>query len=224
MNLKTDDLLNNNRYRIQRVPSDKGGMGVIYLASDHSLGDTVVVKQSRFSGVESLRDSRHHRHLTEAELQNEITALQKDFEREAKLLSRLRHNALPRVRDYFKTDTGAQFLVMELIPGPDLEEFLQTARSSLTQALQWADQLLDALHYLHTQFEKPIIHRDIKPQNLKLMPNGQIVLLDFGLAKGAPSGMSIPPVSAPGNSPAYSPLEQIEEQGTDRAAICTRWP
>src|SRR5262249_47414999 len=85
----------------------------------------------------------------------------------------------------------------------------------LDLALDWADQLLDALNYLHTQFDAPIIHSDIKPQNLKLMPNGQIILLDFGLAKGARAGMSVVE-SVWGGTPEYAPLEQIDEDENER--------
>jgi eukaryotic-like serine/threonine-protein kinase len=198
-----------------RLLSDAGGMGVVYEATDCNLGDQVVVKQSRFNTIEALRLHPNYRGLTDAQLQEEVNALHKDFEREAKLLSRLRHNALPRVRDYFKTVQDEQFLVMEFIPGEDLEEVLKKKRPSVEQVLGWAEQILDALHYLHTAFADPVIHRDIKPKNLMLMPSGQIVLLDFGLAKGAPTGMSVPGVSVPGSSPIYSPLEQHEGHGTD---------
>jgi eukaryotic-like serine/threonine-protein kinase len=215
MSLKAGELLNNERYQILRLLSDAGGMGVVYEGLDCNLDDKVVVKQSRFNTVESLRHHPNYCALTETQLQEEIIALRKDFEREAKMLSRLRHSALPRVRDYFKTIQGEQFLVMELIPGEDLEELLQKKRPAPEQVLDWAQQILEALHYLHTAFDEPIMHRDIKPKNLMLMPSGQIVLLDFGLAKGAPTGMSVSGVSVPGSSPIYSPLEQIEGNGTD---------
>jgi serine/threonine protein kinase len=79
----------------------------------------------------------------------------------------------------------------------------------------WADQLLDALIYLHAH-ERQIIHRDIKPHNLKIMPNGRIVLLDFGLAKtqAADSTNCSSGVSVFGYTPRYAPLEQIQDLGT----------
>jgi serine/threonine protein kinase len=84
------------------------------------------------------------------------------------------------------------------------------------QVLTWGDQLLDALDYLHTQ-DPQIIHRDIKPQNLKLTGRGQIILLDFGLAKGQTGGVSVVTTSASifGYTPNYAPLEQIQGLGTD---------
>ncbi|MDQ3472805.1 MAG: serine/threonine protein kinase, partial [Acidobacteriota bacterium] len=82
--------------------------------------------------------------------------------------------------------------------------------------MNWADQLLDALDYLHTQ-DPPIIHRDIKPQNLKVTARGQMILLDFGLAKGQASEISRVTTSASifGYTPNYAPLEQIQGLGTD---------
>ena len=86
----------------------------------------------------------------------------------------------------------------------------------LVQVLSWADQLLDALDYLHTQ-DPQIVHRDIKPQNLKLTSRGQIILLDFGLAKGQVGEISRVTTSASifGYTPNYAPLEQIQGLGTD---------
>ena len=82
--------------------------------------------------------------------------------------------------------------------------------------MTWADQLLDALDYLHTQ-DPQIVHRDIKPQNLKLTPRGQIILLDFGLAKGQAGDISRVTTAASifGYTPNYAPLEQIQGLGTD---------
>jgi serine/threonine protein kinase len=191
--LASDTLLQ-NRYLVVR-PIGKGGMGAVYLAKDQRLRSTVALKETFF----------------------EDAALLKAFEREAALLANLRHSALPRVIDHFTEDKG-QFLVMEFIPGEDLEEMLKVKGGAFspTEVLGWADQLLDALDYLHTQ-EPQIIHRDIKPQNMKLTARGQIILLDFGLAKGTAGEMSkvAGTGSIMGYTPTYAPLEQIHSTGTD---------
>src|SRR5436189_847775 len=182
------------RYRIVRQLG-QGGMGAVHEAIDERL-DTVVALKETFFVDEKLR---------------------KQFEREARLLARLHHPALPRVSDHFNEGDG-QFLVMQYIAGEDLSELLaaRNAPFSESEVVRWADQLCDALDYLHTQ-DPQIIHRDIKPQNLKLTARGQIVLLDFGLAKGQASEVSRITTSASifGYTPNYAPLEQIQGLGTD---------
>ncbi|HEX5602270.1 MAG TPA: protein kinase [Pyrinomonadaceae bacterium] len=107
---------------------------------------------------------------------------------------------------------------MQFIPGDDLSEMMTRKRGPfpVDQVLTWADQLLDALDYLHTQ-DPQIVHRDIKPQNLKLTSRGQIILLDFGLAKGQAGEISRVTTAASifGYTPNYAPLEQIQGLGTD---------
>lgn len=170
-------------------------MGTVYEAADERLDTVVALKESHFT--EEL--------------------LRKQFVREARLLARLRHPAMTRVIDSF-TEGDAQFLVMDFIAGEDLWERLQRNGGSfpLHNVLTWADQLLDALDYLHHQ-EPPIIHRDIKPHNLKLSEAGQIILLDFGLAKGTAGQLShrTTPDSVFGYTLNYAPLEQIQGTGTD---------
>ncbi len=174
----------------------QGGMGAVYLATDMRFGATVALKQTLVSGE----------------------VLAKAFEREARLLNKLRHAALPVVIDYFAERDG-QFLVMQFIPGEDFGALL-TARAGafpVRDVLVWADSLLDALDYLHTQ-DPPVVHRDIKPQNLKLTPRGEIVLLDFGLAKGAPIDLAkaaATGTSVFGYTPHYAPFEQVKGSGTD---------
>ncbi len=183
-----------NRYRIIRLLG-QGGMGAVYEAMDERLDTTVALKETLFA------DER----------------LRKQFEREARLLARMHHPALPRVSDHFAEADG-QFLVMQFIPGDDLSQMMARKQGPFPpdQVLTWGDQLLDALDYLHTQ-DPQIIHRDIKPQNLKLTGRGQVILLDFGLAKGQTGGVSVVTTSASifGYTPNYAPLEQIQGQGTD---------
>ena len=188
--------LQQGRYQIVG-PIKAGGMGAIYQANAIHLRCTVALKESLVSYDESLRRA---------------------FEREAHLLASLRHSVLPRVIDHF-TESNGHFLVMDFIPGDDLAALLEKndyRPFSVNLVLQWADQLLDALNYLHTR-QPVVIHRDIKPQNIKLTEQGQIVLLDFGLAKGTPTQMSraTGDSSVQGYTPHYAPLEQITGKGTD---------
>jgi serine/threonine protein kinase len=182
------------RYRIVRQLG-QGGMGAVYEAVDERLDTIVALKETLFADEK----------------------LRKQFEREARLLARLHHPALPRVSDHFNEGDG-QFLVMQYIAGDDLSEMLSARTSPFPQedVVRWADQLCDALDYLHTQ-DPQIIHRDIKPQNLKLTGRGQIVLLDFGLAKGSAGQLTAVTTSASifGYTPNYAPLEQVQGMGTD---------
>ena len=182
------------RYRIVRQLG-QGGMGAVYEAVDERLDTVVALKETLFT-EEKLR---------------------KQFEREARLLARLHHPALTRVSDHFNEGEG-QFLVMQYIAGEDLAEMLIQRNGPFPQdeVIRWADQLCDALDYLHTQ-DPQIIHRDIKPQNLKLTARGQVVLLDFGLAKGSVGQLTAVTTSASifGYTPNYAPLEQVQGMGTD---------
>ncbi|MDT5062925.1 MAG: eukaryotic-like serine/threonine-protein kinase [Acidobacteriota bacterium] len=182
-----------NRYLIVRSIGH-GGMGAVYLARDERLGNTVALKETFFT------DER----------------LRKAFEREARLLAHLRHPALPKVTDHFDED-GGQFIVMEFISGDDLEILLAQRGQAfpVEQVLAWGDELLKALDYLHKQ-DPPILHRDIKPANLKLTPEGEIILLDFGLAKGTAGQTSSVMTSKSifGFTPNFAPLEQIQGTGT----------
>ncbi len=182
------------RYRIDKKIG-QGGMGAVYVATDERFGSTVAIKETL-----CMDDS-----------------FRKAIEREARLLNSLKHSALPRVSDHFE-ESDSQFLVMEYIPGDDVGSMLDPEKQAFTveQVQKWADQLLDALDYLHNQ-EMPVIHRDIKPQNLKVTPRGDIILLDFGLAKGNPTdaGHATAAKSIFGYSRNYASLEQIQGTGTD---------
>src|SRR5215204_557383 len=169
----------------------EGGMGAVYRAVDQKFGSLVAIKETFYGDAE----------LGEA------------FEREARLLNGLHHPIFPHVSDHF-TENGGHFLVMEYIEGEDLSELIKRGeRFPFDTVMNWTLDLLDGLDYLHSQ-DPPIVHRDIKPNNLKLTSRGNIVLLDFGMAKETVSntqGMR----SVFGYSRRYSPLEQIEGTGTD---------
>jgi len=187
------DTILQSRYRVIRHLGS-GGMGAVYEAIDLRLGHTVALKQALTSDEE----------------------LWRQFEREARLMAGLNHPVLPRVSDYF-TEGHRAFFVMQFVEGQDLAEIIAQQPGPFPRhaVVAWADQLLDALIYLHSR-ERQVIHRDIKPHNLKVTPTGKIVLLDFGLAKTqiANSANALSSISVFGYTPRYAPLEQIQDLGT----------
>ncbi len=149
-----------NRYYIEALLG-QGGMGAVYRAVDQNLNLRVAVKENLDASP----------------------GAQKQFGVEASLLARLSHPNLPRVTDHFFIPNQGQYLVMDYIEGEDLDEMVK--RLGVVQeewAVSWLRQVCDALSYLHRQ-SPPIIHRDIKPGNIRVTPNGQAFLVDFGIAK-----------------------------------------
>ena len=169
------------QYRIVRVIG-YGGFGAVYEAEDtHAPGTHVALKES-FDPVGM------------TSFQGEFAALQ-----------RIQHPHLPRYEAMF-VEQGNGYLVMELIPGQNLEDVQNAANGPLpeTQVLGFALQLCEVLGYLHRQ-NPPILHRDIKPANIRLTPGGLIKLVDFGLFK---QGTDTTKLSRVGWTPAYAPVEQ----------------
>ncbi len=162
------------RYRIVRTIGS-GGMGTVYLAEDTRLGGRLcAVKEHRPDPTLDLVD---------------LAKLRRQFEqREVRILAELDHPNLPKVFDYF-TEDGNDYLVMEYVAGDnlhiELSRHVQDHGEPLPEkvVLIWSDQVLDALHYLHTLPSGAIIHRDLKPANIILTTGGRIKVVDFGLAK-----------------------------------------
>src|SRR5260221_7194577 len=176
-------------------------MGSIYQAEDARLeGRVTAIKQIGTDPNDSPADV-------------EQTRLQ--FHREANTLARLDHPNLPKVSDYF-TENGNDYLVMDFVPGSDLRQIIDAAlrRNEFLpekQVLGWAEQIANGLAYLHGQ-EPSVLHRDIKPGNIKLMPTGTIKLVDFGLVKIMSPDQTRTITIVQGRGTAfYTPLEQYGE-------------
>ena len=139
-----------------------GGMGEVYKARDSKLGRDVALKIVRSSL------SADPEHLTR-------------LRREAHILASLNHPHIATVHDLGDVD-GVTFLIMELVPGETLLERLRMGRLPVPEALRICSQVAAALEAAH---ERGVIHRDLKPGNIKITPDGVVKVLDFGLAKAA---------------------------------------
>src|ERR1700690_2354046 len=190
MTLERGTLLH-KRYRIVEILG-QGGMGSVYRAVDENLGTDVALKENLFTTDEYARQ----------------------FRLEAVILANLRHPNLPRVSDHFAVGDQGQYLVMDFIEGEDLRQRMERM-GTITEddAVMVGAAMCDALMYLHTR--KPsILHRDIKPGNVKITPDGHIYLVDFGLAK-LMQGTQATTTGARAMTPGYSPPEQYGTARTD---------
>ncbi len=171
----------NNRYVIDEEIGSGGG-GIVYRAYDENLQKIVVVKQIK-DNIKSLDASRG----------------------EADILKNLKHPHLPQVSDFFEDEHGELYTVIEFIKGRNLSEIIdEQGRIEKAQALRWAEQLADVVAYLHSQ-KPPIIHSDIKPDNIIInTETGDLCLIDFNISLAIDKGEGL----TIGNSPGYSPPEQ----------------
>jgi len=153
-----------------------GGMSVVYRGRDLRFKDVV-----RPCAIKEMFQSAPDSNTRLLNLKN--------FERESGLLATLQHPAIPKVYDFFE-ENGRFYLILELIPGKDLETVLDEAGGPLVEdrVARWAVQICDVLQYLHTRAPEPIVFRDMKPSNVMVTPDERIVLIDFGIARNLNRG------------------------------------
>lgn len=142
----------------------QGGMSVVYLAMDNRLNKQWAVKEVRKDGVK------------------DFEVVKQGLMVETNMLKKLSHPNLPRIVDIIETSETI-FVVMDYIEGRPLSSLLNEFGAQPQESvIEWAKQLCDVLQYLHTR-TPPIIYRDMKPANVMLKPDGNLTLIDFGIAR-----------------------------------------
>ena len=177
----------------------RGGMSIVYLAMDKHLNKQWAVKEIRKRGKDK----------NDTVVVNSLLA-------EANLMKRLDHPALPRIVDII--DEGYTiFIIMDYIEGESLDKVLNAYGTQPEElVIGWAKQLCDALGYLHSQ-KPPIIYRDMKPANVMLKPEGNIKIIDFGIAREYKE-QSLADTTVLGTK-GYAPPEQYSGQTDGRSDI-----
>jgi HAMP domain-containing protein len=182
------------RYSIGDVLGE-GGTGVIYKAVDNELGEVIAIKTLRPGLVAA-----------------DPTALER-LKSEIRLARRLSHRNVVRIHDFGELD-GIHFITMELVNGTSITQLIQRqGRIPIAGTLSIARQLCRALQAAH---EEGIIHRDIKPHNLMLQPDGVLKVMDFGVARlvrRASAGLT--QVGMVVGTPEYMAPEQLLDEDVD---------
>jgi len=175
----------------------RGGMGIVYKGRDTRLDRVVAIKAMP---GHLLDDSDARRR----------------FQREAKLLASLSHPNIGAIHDILEQGEGRTYLVLEYIPGETLTERLAREPLGWKEALSIGRQISEAVWAAH---EAGVVHRDLKPGNIKITPDGRVKVLDFGIAKTlAEEGQTAETVTKPGRligTPAYMSPEQARAQEVD---------
>jgi serine/threonine protein kinase len=193
---ESQEIVVNKRYIIKEKLGE-GGMGQVYLAFDKELKRTIALKEA-FESTDS--------------------EVLKIAEKEAQTLANLKHTNLPIVYDYF-VENNKQYIVMEYISGKNLHEIMQENPAFFTDEknAEIMKTMLDVLEFLHNH-QPPIVHRDIKPLNIKIAENGVLYLLDFGLVKNSILKGNTTLSKFFGFSENFSPLEQKSGEITSKEA------
>ncbi len=159
-----------SRYQITE-PIGVGGMSVVYRGRDLRFKDVV-----RYCAIKEMAQSAPDSNTRLLNLKN--------FEREAGLLATLQHPAIPKVYDFFD-EHNRVYLVLEMVPGRDLEAALEVTKGFLDEVrvARWGIQICDVLTYLHNHKPETIVFRDMKPSNVMVTEQDRIVLIDFGIAR-----------------------------------------
>ena len=209
MTLQQDYTLQDGKYRILKALG-QGGFGITYLAIQVRLDRKVAIKEFFMKNFCERNETTSQVTLGTAGSRETVNSCREKFLKEAKHIANLNHPNIIRIIDDFD-ENSTSYYVMEYIEGGSLENKLGTTGLSMSDATRYILQVAETLKYIH---KKNIAHLDIKPSNIMLNGNDEIVLIDFGVSKqydfSTGEQTSVFPVAI---SSGYTPLEQYDPNG-----------
>ena len=208
MTLQQDYTLQDGNYRILKVLG-QGGFGITYLAIQVRLDRKVAIKEFFMKDFCERNETTRQVTLGTAGSRETVNSCRMKFLKEAKHIAKLDHPNIIRIIDVFD-ENSTSYYVMEYIEGGSLDNKLGTTGLSMSEATRYILQVAEALKYIH---KKNIAHLDIKPSNIMLNGNDEIVLIDFGVSKQYDLTGGQTSVSPVGRSSGYAPLEQYDPNG-----------
>lgn len=217
MNLQPGAFLQGGKYRIETILG-QGGFGITYQGLQVGLNRKVAIKEFYMREFCNRNASNSQVSIGSEGSREKVEAYKKKFLKEAQTIAGLENPHIVRIHDIFE-ENGTAYYVMEYIDGGSLKE-LVTRRGPLpeTEALNYAAQLADALHYLHSHH---ILHLDLKPANVLLKDGHTAVLIDFGVSKHYDTEGGQTSSTPAGISKGYAPLEQYKTGGLAHFQPCT---
>ena len=208
MQLKPGVLLKNNEYRVEKVLG-QGGFGITYLAVQVALGRKVTVKEFFMKGVCERDAGTSHVVVSNVDNKELVARYREKFLKEARSIALLEHRNIVPVIDVFECN-GTAYYVMKYFGGGSLADKVRGGAMPEPVAVRYIRQVADALDFVHS---KRMMHLDVKPSNILLDENDNVVLIDFGLAKQYDTEGQQTSSTPAGLSHGYAPLEQYKRGG-----------
>lgn len=207
--LKTGAVLQNGKYRIERVLG-QGGFGITYLAMQTNLGRLVTVKEFFMKGLCGRDETTSQVSVPSTGSRDAVLRFRSKFVKEAQTIARLDCEHIIRIYDVFE-EYGTAYYVMDYIAGGSLSDRVRdNGPMDWQAAIRYVCQVAEALGYIHSRH---INHLDIKPANILVDDRGQAVVIDFGVSKRYDAEGTQTSTTPVGLSHGYAPLEQYKDGG-----------
>ena len=205
MQLKQGTLLQNGKYRIERFISN-GGFGCTYEALHTMFDEKVAIKEFFVKDYCNRDENTSHVTVGTQGKKPLVDKLKRKFIEEAKVLYKMKHQGIVRVKDIFE-ENGTAYYVMDYIEGKSLRDIV-TTKGPLSESLslKYIREVSEALAYVHSQNR---LHLDIKPGNIMIDENDKAILIDFGISKQYDEESGENTSTLIGKTPGYAPLEQM---------------
>ena len=209
MNLQPGTFLQGGKYRIDKVLA-QGGFGITYLGLQSGLNRKVAVKEFFMRQYCDRDAGTTEMCVLSRGAVDEVNRFKQKFIREAQIIASLDNSHIVHIHDVFE-ENGTAYYVMEYVEGGSLEDYVhQHGALPEAEALQYVRAVAGALGYIRG---RNVCHLDIKPGNILLRSNGEVVLIDFGLAKHYDETGRQTSITPVGISYGYAPLEQYQQGG-----------